>query len=207
MGTPRGGAEETRARILAAARELFAERGIKVVTVREIAASAGVNHALVHRYFGTKQEMAAEIIRREIDAVVRVGPTPAGPPAEGLDVLRRLIRFGLTEGQTTMRLIARAEFAGLEPEKMLPHDPRLLSMLAAWIAAQRPERPGAVTNGPDPAIVSLVVGAALFSFATVTPWLMTAVGLSPDDFDQRRDEIADLLVDIVARAVEAPPAD
>ena len=59
MGSPRGDSAVTRQVILAAARELFAAHGVDGVSVRQIAAKAGVNHALVHRYFGTKDEMVA----------------------------------------------------------------------------------------------------------------------------------------------------
>ena len=47
-------ADATRAALLTAARELFAERGFEQTTVRDIAARAGVNQALLFRYFGSK---------------------------------------------------------------------------------------------------------------------------------------------------------
>lgn len=56
-GGRRRDAAATRAVILAAARELFAERGYERATVRDIATRAGVNQALLFRYFGTKDEL------------------------------------------------------------------------------------------------------------------------------------------------------
>ncbi|WP_067673825.1 TetR/AcrR family transcriptional regulator [Nocardia miyunensis] len=50
-------AAATRAALLTAAQELFAERGFERATVRDIAARAGVNQALLFRYFGTKDEL------------------------------------------------------------------------------------------------------------------------------------------------------
>lgn len=49
--------QRTRERILARARQTFAEKGFAAASVRSIATSAGVDQALVHRYFGTKQEL------------------------------------------------------------------------------------------------------------------------------------------------------
>lgn len=49
--------ERTSATILQAARELFAERGHSATTIRDIAAGAGVDPALVMRYFGSKDEL------------------------------------------------------------------------------------------------------------------------------------------------------
>lgn len=53
-GRPRG-KPETKARIAEAARELFRERGYKGTTVRAIAATAGVDSALISYHFGSKQ--------------------------------------------------------------------------------------------------------------------------------------------------------
>ena len=49
--------DETRARILAAARELFALKGTRGTTTREVADLAGVNEATVFRHFGTKHAL------------------------------------------------------------------------------------------------------------------------------------------------------
>ncbi len=53
----RPGPSSTRPEILAAARTLFAARGYHATTVRDIAADAGVNAALVHHYFGSKEQV------------------------------------------------------------------------------------------------------------------------------------------------------
>ncbi|WP_137812786.1 TetR/AcrR family transcriptional regulator [Gandjariella thermophila] len=50
-------AAATREALLTAARELFATRGFDRTTVRDIAAAAGVNQALLFRYFGSKEEL------------------------------------------------------------------------------------------------------------------------------------------------------
>lgn len=52
----------TRARILVAAHAAFAEHGFEASGVREIAASAGVNPALVIRHFGSKEQLFVEAI-------------------------------------------------------------------------------------------------------------------------------------------------
>lgn len=53
----RPGTPDTRDAILAAAREAFAERGFDAASIRAIAAAAGVDPALVHHYFGGKEEL------------------------------------------------------------------------------------------------------------------------------------------------------
>jgi AcrR family transcriptional regulator len=53
-------AERTQAAMLQAARELFAERGYERTTVRDIAARAAIDPALVIRYFGSKDGLFAQ---------------------------------------------------------------------------------------------------------------------------------------------------
>ena len=54
--------EDTRQRILAAARELYAEKGTRGTTTREVADRAGVNEATVFRHFGTKGQLLNEML-------------------------------------------------------------------------------------------------------------------------------------------------
>jgi AcrR family transcriptional regulator len=51
--------DRTRAAILAAARAIFAERGFDAATVRDIAARAQIDPAMVIRYFGSKEQLFA----------------------------------------------------------------------------------------------------------------------------------------------------
>jgi len=53
-GRPRGN-PDTKARIAAAARELFLVHGYRATTVRAVAAAAGVDQALISYHFGSKQ--------------------------------------------------------------------------------------------------------------------------------------------------------
>ena len=55
---------ETREQLLTAAERLFAERGFAAVSVRVIAAEAGVNWSLVGYYFRGKDGLLAEVYRR-----------------------------------------------------------------------------------------------------------------------------------------------
>ena len=53
----RPGPNQTRAAILDAARAAFAERGYDAVSVRAVAREARVDPALVHRFYGSKEEL------------------------------------------------------------------------------------------------------------------------------------------------------
>lgn len=88
----RPGEPDTRARIAAAARAMFAERGFDRTSVRAVAAAAEVDPALVHHYFGTKQRLFLEAVDFPIDVFRAVEAVHAGD-VEHLG--ERLVRFAL----------------------------------------------------------------------------------------------------------------
>ena len=58
------GIDETKERLLEAAGRVFAERGFRDATVREICQQAGANVAAVNYYFGDKQRLYIESVKR-----------------------------------------------------------------------------------------------------------------------------------------------
>jgi AcrR family transcriptional regulator len=74
----RPGNQDTREAILAAARTAFAERGIDGASIRLIAAGAGVDPALVHHYFGTKDQLFLAAMRAPMDPAEIIPPILAG---------------------------------------------------------------------------------------------------------------------------------
>jgi AcrR family transcriptional regulator len=75
----RPGQTETREQILAAARGLFAEQGYEGTTIRGIAAAAEVNPALIHHFFGSKEQVFAASLDLPIDPTVVVSIVTTGP--------------------------------------------------------------------------------------------------------------------------------
>ncbi len=75
----RAGSPDTRAEILAAARAAFARGGMAGTTVRSIAEAAGVDPALVHHYFGTKQQLYLAALAIPVDPEFLRGPLRAAP--------------------------------------------------------------------------------------------------------------------------------
>ncbi len=68
--------------MLSATSALVAERGPDGFSVREIAARAGVNHALVHRHFGTKADVLEQMLAADAVAVV-AAVVESGLPTSG----------------------------------------------------------------------------------------------------------------------------
>ncbi|WP_225848143.1 TetR family transcriptional regulator [Streptomyces sp. HPF1205] len=92
-GRPAGPASgETRDRILTVAREEFSARGYDRTSVRSIGKAAGVDPALVHHYFGTKEQVFAAAIEVGLAPAAGVSEVVAGP---GGELGERVARFFL----------------------------------------------------------------------------------------------------------------
>ncbi|WP_432977037.1 TetR family transcriptional regulator [Dactylosporangium sp. CA-233914] len=85
----RPGNQDTREAILTAAREAFAERGFDGASIRQIATSAGVDPALVHHYFGAKDQLFLATMDAPINPA-EVLPKIFEPGLEGVG--ERLVR-------------------------------------------------------------------------------------------------------------------
>jgi AcrR family transcriptional regulator len=79
-------AAATKAALLSAARDLFTERGYEQTTVRDIAARAGANQALLFRYFGSKDAVFQAAMASESAQLLTETPAEQLPG----EVLRRL---------------------------------------------------------------------------------------------------------------------
>jgi AcrR family transcriptional regulator len=88
----RPGAPDTRAEILASARTLFADRGFKGTSMRAIASEAGVDPALVHHYFGTKDDLFMAALELPVDPRELLAPVvEAGADGAGERLLRTFL--------------------------------------------------------------------------------------------------------------------
>ncbi|HVU60481.1 MAG TPA: TetR family transcriptional regulator [Mycobacteriales bacterium] len=76
----RPGPTQTKDAIVTAARAQFAERGYGATTIRSVAADAGVNPALVHHYFGTKDRLFLEVLQWPLDPIELVTDLLASGP-------------------------------------------------------------------------------------------------------------------------------
>jgi len=90
----RAGSADTRGEILAAARLVFGEQGFENASVRSVARRAGVDSALVHHYFGTKQALFLAAMQLPIDFNALVDEVMAGPRREiGARLVRQTLKL------------------------------------------------------------------------------------------------------------------
>jgi AcrR family transcriptional regulator len=131
-------AVETRRRILDAAGEVFAEKGFRDATVREIVARAEANLAAVNYHFRDKEGLYAEVLQREMLAVHAKHPIEDvdGPPERRLRAFVGGLLRRVTDRESRVgRLMARemieptAALDGLAERVIRPIYERLLGIV------------------------------------------------------------------------------
>ncbi len=138
----RPGAPDTRAAILHAARAAFAAKGFSGTTIRSVAADAGVDAALVHHYFGTKDDLFVAAMELPIDPRQVIAQVVAGgPDGAGERLLRAFLSAWDDEAMGAV-LVATVRSA-LEPggERLLSQGfvPVVLVPAGEALGIDRPE--------------------------------------------------------------------
>jgi AcrR family transcriptional regulator len=175
-------ASGTRMRILEAAQLRFCEQSYEQVGVREIAADAGIDAALINRYFGTKQDLFAEISKGVFSAENFIG---AEPDQLG-DVLARRLMGGTGKAK-----------AGVNPFELLLRS--AASPTASPIIANRLHedfvlRLAALIGGKHASTRAALIASYLIGFLTVRVALQSPAILPPD---------ADKVVALLGSAIQA----
>ncbi|MFC6010263.1 TetR/AcrR family transcriptional regulator [Nocardia lasii] len=137
------GRDEVRAAVLAHAAELFAERGPTATSVRDIADRAGINHGLVYRHFGAKENLVAAVLDHLGDQhgprADLTGDSPTDPATRlHLTVLARCLLDGYPVGQLQQRfpimsaLVERAAAAGADEQAAALAAANAAALMVGW---------------------------------------------------------------------------
>ncbi|MGW4567340.1 TetR/AcrR family transcriptional regulator [Streptomyces sp. NPDC004561] len=159
---PRTESGDTRDRILTAARAEFSERGYDKTSVRGIAKSAGVDSALVHHYFGTKEQVFEAAVAVAFAPALNAPNAVAEGPLDGVgERLTRFI-FGVWENPTTRTPLLAIVRSALNNDTAA-------AVLRRLIAAQLMRRIAAQLDLPDPELraalaAAQVVGTAMLRY-------------------------------------------
>jgi AcrR family transcriptional regulator len=151
------GASTTRDDILAAARARFAGQGYTATSIRQVARDAGVDPALVHYFFGTKEALfgsamelpysPAEILKPALDE----GLDGAGPR-----IVRRLLEVW-EDPAAQAGLLTLVRSAATHPDSA--------RLLREFITRELQPRIAAAIDAPDAHLRATLVGSALVGVA------------------------------------------
>jgi AcrR family transcriptional regulator len=133
----------TRDCILKAARQCFAELGYDRTTVRGVAARAGVDAALIFHYFGSKQQLLAEVTELPFDPAAALHRLLDGPRGTAGRRLTEWVMEVLEEPESRTRMTALIRAAAAEDAAAQQIRERItrqiLTPLAAGLDAEEPE--------------------------------------------------------------------
>ncbi|GAA1940764.1 TetR/AcrR family transcriptional regulator [Nocardioides hwasunensis] len=161
----RPGAPDTRAEVLTAARASFAEKGFRATTIRAVAAAAGVDPALVHHYFGTKDDLFVAALEIPVDPREVLAPVvAAGPDGAGERLLRTFLGVWddpeIQPGLLAMvRSLVGDDTGGLVRDAFIPV---VVGPVLAGLVSDRPEV-------RIPLVASQVVGLVVARYVIALP--------------------------------------
>jgi AcrR family transcriptional regulator len=171
------GREEVAAAILEAATHLFAERGPAATSIRDIAARSKVNHGLVFRHFGTKDQLVGAVLDHLGTASTTLRRNDAAPA----ELQRSMDRH--------MRVIARALLDGYPVGQLQTQFPGMWELLDAVRPRHTDDRS---------ARLALANAAALqFGWRLFEPFLRASTGLDELTDDELREAVSAEMARIV----------
>ncbi len=159
-----------------AARELFAEKEYREVTVREIAARAGVSHALVHRYFGSKHDILVAVFR--YDATPMVATAQSGGTARGTAVA--MMRALRAHRRDYLKLVTRLALDGT-PVESVGHDFPALRLFAQQLKSESDAEAVRAGRLPDPRVLAAAATAFVYGWTALEEWLVALLGLAESE--------------------------
>jgi AcrR family transcriptional regulator len=156
----RPGAPDTRASILAAARESFGSRGFAGTTIRSIATAAGVDAALVHHYFGSKDDLFMAALDIPVDLRTLLAPVAAAG-ADGAAERFLTVFFSVWDDPGTRPALVAVARAAVDPaaSRLLREGllPVVILPLGEALGIDRPEH-------RMPLVASQVIGLILLRY-------------------------------------------
>jgi AcrR family transcriptional regulator len=175
--------EDVSEALIDAAAALASERGSGHVTVRDIAARAGVNATFVHRYYGSKQNLMRAAMRRAQERLaMRIAEVP-----DVVDGAAAIVHATLRERELIATL-TRAALDGVFAD--IPAGNPAMALLL-----ERFQREAAVRGGGrhDPRIVLACLSAATVGYALLGDYIRHGTGLG----DHPADEVEVMLVEVL----------
>ncbi len=153
----RGGASTSRSDILSAARARFAQQGYATTTIRQVAADAGVDPALVHYFFKSKDGLFGAVMDLPGSPADVIGPALApGVDGAGTRLVRAVLEYW-DEPAAQAGLLAVLRSAAARPEAA--------DLVREFVTRELQPRISHVIDRPDGALRAVLVGAALMGLA------------------------------------------
>jgi TetR/AcrR family transcriptional regulator, regulator of cefoperazone and chloramphenicol sensitivity len=164
------------AAIRLAAMELFADRGYAGVTVRQIAAAAGVSPALVIHHYGSKEKLRTVLDERVAAFVESMLAELASAPTEGGSASVAELFADRLESEPAMAAYVRRLLVDGDPAGVALFG-RLLDVTRAGLQAM--EQAGVVRAAPDEPVRSAFLLSNDLAMLLLRPHIVQLAGIDP----------------------------
>lgn len=197
--------QATEAKILAAARTVFIQRGFAGARMQEIADEAGINKALLHYYFRTKEQLF-EVVFRE--AVLQLFPAMLQPLTADIPIEEKIEKFVVQYISMLQQHPFIPGFVLYEmhtnPERLSQLLPSGMMDIPALLIAQMEKgvRAKKIRRVPPKHFVANIIGLCVFPFVA-KPMLQSALNMrSEEEFGQFIEERKKVVVQFILNAIQ-----
>jgi len=183
--------DQTREKILGAADHLFGALGFDATTTRDIAAQCGVNKALIHYHFGTKDDLLEALLDGYYARLTRTLLTALGRRSvleeQAEDVVDAYADF-LAENRTFCSIVQREVASGRHVERIVERTLPSFEVGVQWLARIAPHAPpGLELNHVLTSVYGMVV--TYFTFGHVLQRLNGVDPFSPKALESRKRHV------------------
>ena len=195
---PRG-REQVVAAVLQAAAELFAQDGIEAVSIRDIATRADVNHGLIHRHFGSKdnlrlktQEYLAKNVRDDI-----------GEPENIIDAIGRAEQ-AIREHPLFWKVMARTFLDGTFEGDVQGSFPFIKKMVDF---VREAKEDGLIVSDMDPRYIVAAFSAYGLGIRLFEDYIMQGTGLDDEPVEEVRSKIKEFFLSVLFPTTQGTRSD
>jgi TetR/AcrR family transcriptional regulator, repressor for neighboring sulfatase len=181
---PRGG-EAIKEAILQATEKLLKKYNPTEISLRQIAMAANINHSLIHRYFGTKENVIFAVHDRIIGKL--------GAQFSEIDSLDGNIEkiFKISEQNPSRRvLLARAMLDGADPHLIRHHFPTVHQLIELL---RKKKSETANPTEYDAETLAAFFVAAVMGWFLYEPFLLASTGLEKRNKNEVHKQIVEIL--------------
>jgi TetR/AcrR family transcriptional regulator, repressor for neighboring sulfatase len=183
------GREAVKKAILDATEKLLLKKSPNKISVREIAEAANIKHPLIHRHFGTKDEVVMAVHARNIEKVER-----KIAKVENLEGNIATFFEAVKKNKFRQIALSRAMIDGINPrviQNQFPVMQRLLELLK--------KRRSESELKFDSEMMTAILGATVLGWFLYEPFLLAATNLEDKNKDEIHQKVTEIIEEIIQK--------
>ena len=193
-----------REQILRAADTLFGDIGFDATTTRRIGDLSGVNKALIHYHFASKEELFERVIDgyyERLGLVLRESLSSGGPLRERMERVVDAYADFLAENLSFCRMVQREASGGRHVERITAHMAPIFATGASLLEETLPGARSGPLSAPHLLVSFYGMVVTYFTYAPVLEGLLGGDPLSPAALAIRKQHLR-RMIDVTLREID-----